>query len=368
MVHSLRHRLAASRHGFTLIELLVVIAIIAVLIGLLLPAVQKVREAANRMKCQNHLKQLALACHNYHSEAGRFPRGGQYNPVGAIDSAHPDFAAIPSSWNAAYRASRGSWIFTILPYVEQGNVYQPLAFYPGMPIMENAGGAWTSFPIPERYARRSGASVYDVASGLTGSAATNVFNTRPGSESRICNYVGNTGPHCAPTSCASASFLSNCQNTAWGLDGSFVDRTVNSSRLKGMFNWGGARVDIASVIDGTSNTLMIGETLPGENARVDEMLDQQGWVDAKTWVNLGYTSIPINHFTPEQNFGGNACTGNAFRNAGNYGTSTGFKSRHSGGANFAMADGSVRFLSEFINMEAYVYISGRNDGRVNKED
>src|SRR5262245_17739990 len=95
-----------KRRGFTLLELLVVIAIIAVLIGLLLPAVQKVREAASRMKCANQLRQLALACHNYHDAHGHLPPGG-----------------ITSLPNETPAYNQGGWTVYVLPYMEQENLF-----------------------------------------------------------------------------------------------------------------------------------------------------------------------------------------------------------------------------------------------------
>src|SRR5258707_858410 len=103
----------ATRRAFTLIELLVVIGIIAVLIGLLLPAVQKVREAANRMKCFNNLKQFALGCHMYNDDQGRLPPGCLFIPNG------------PHVWtDTDWESNKGSWILHLLPYLEQDALYR----------------------------------------------------------------------------------------------------------------------------------------------------------------------------------------------------------------------------------------------------
>ena len=243
----------------------------------------------------NNLKQIALATHNHHDAVGAFPRGGHYNPVDAL-TAQPYVGG--GTWGSSHtRPSRGSWLYHILPYIEQGNLYNysnggssPLSALIGIPIEPNFGGGWFSQPEPLRWARRSGSSMHDIASGMAAlTGQPNPFRANPvktyrcpsdgytppaGLEGLHCNYMGVYGPSCPFENCGPQfTFRGNCTNAAWGLTGVGNERTAtNSSAVLGMFNWGGITLRMGDVSDGTTNTLLVGETLVGQNNRAAEML------------------------------------------------------------------------------------------------
>src|SRR5262245_3368737 len=127
-----RFAMSKQRQGFTLIELLVVIAIIAVLISLLVPAVQKVREAAGNTKCKNNLKQLGLACMSYHDAQGLFPPGG---------------GRVGGGGGLSQTTDNGSWLVYLLPYVEQDNLLKQIDSAPG-PAGRRILNAYTAGVLP----------------------------------------------------------------------------------------------------------------------------------------------------------------------------------------------------------------------------
>jgi len=198
------------RRAFTLVELLVVIAIIGVLVALLLPAVQSARGAARRMSCQNNLKQLSLAMHNYHDTFGRLP---------------------PGQWNNFYTNDkpwiRGCWVQPILPYIEQKSLYDVYD------AARKTNGDWALL-CPYKDTKIKG--LYcpaDPSSPKTVTKDTNQVNGVATMQGLHTNYVVCSG------------------NTAYGKGGLL---------LSGMF-FTKSFVRLAEVIDGTSNTLMHGHRI-----------------------------------------------------------------------------------------------------------
>ncbi len=303
-----------DRLGFTLVELLVVIAIIGILIALLLPAVQAAREAARRSQCSNNLKQIALACHNYHDTHKVFPinHGDTGNSFG--------------------------WLAMILPYVEQSSLYDQIDFRVPITTPTNLEVART---IMSTYRCPSDVTPDQVSGG---------------------NQVWSNW--CYPLSCPSDSRNDIAVSSYKGIDGSGYDRTVAQSPVPhGMFDRrmglavsgpGGSiqtsnmAIRMRDVLDGTSNVLMAGENIAGFHA----------WPSWAAWHSPMTTLYPINH---PFNVWGDAATRIA---SGAHGWTAGFaaSSYHPGGAQFFLVDGSVQFLSENMDFTKYQQLAHPQDG------
>ncbi len=325
------------RRGFTLIELLVVIAIIATLIGLLLPAVQKVRESASRAKCQNNLKQLGLACLAYEATHRLLPPGG-----------------------SNFSDDQGSLHVHILPYMEQENLYREIRRFPNISRALAGGVLPRTFP----YARCPS----------DGDEPDNP---------RYCNYRGSMGPQCnaGPRDCNGDRFQPWCNGTSdypprpldpprlpgYGPSANHGD-TLDPADVRGLFARSGARIRVASVTDGMSNTLMIGELLPYLNYSYRISTTDAGWANSDGGSNPASTIVPINYFIDPSLHGQTQfvncavnCPQGPERCIWNWAVSWAVKSNHPGGTNFAFGDGSVRFLSQDIDHATYQYLGCRND-------
>jgi len=306
------------RTGFTLIELLVVIAIIAVLIALLLPAVQQAREAARRSQCKNNLKQLGLAAHNYHDTFNIFP-------------------CTPVYWGGV---DKGSHLVQILPYIDQAPIYMGINFGNTVAVDGQTASNGTLF-------RSMAIPVYicptDPMPTLWGDRAKSNYVMSMGNQ-----RMDSQGGAC-PTP------LGNDFGTGPAGHGN----GMTAQETSGILNRMGWSCRLRDITDGPSNTILFGEIRPNCG---DHTVN--GWLHYNApWVA---TTAPINY--PISCYNEPAVpNATACNNANIWNTSQGFKSKHTGGAHFVIADGAVRFISENINYRNYQRLGDRRDNEVVSE-
>jgi prepilin-type N-terminal cleavage/methylation domain-containing protein/prepilin-type processing-associated H-X9-DG protein len=323
---------SVRRHGFTLIELLIVIAIIAVLIGLLLPAVQKIRDAAGRIKCANNLKQMGLALHNYHDTEGSFPPALRSNEI------PPTYRSFNASVHVPGWHYYWSWMARLMPYYEQDNLYHVADAWARSGDV-NTQRNW----IPFNGRNPAQATVLQVwicpADSRTLQAAT--------AQGQLVAFTGYLG-------------VSGLRGDPSGGDRSGV---LSANQV----------VRLSEITDGTSNTLLVGERPPTSDLLFGWWfagggIDSSGSGDVvlgarDTRLETLLVSSRDPLLAPYKQCQGKMKVGLHPGQITNPCDQAHFWSLHAGGANFLMADGSVRFLSYQAD-DILPALATRNGGEV----
>ena len=357
--------------AFTLIELLCVIAIIAVLIGLLLPAVQKVREAAARLKCQNNFKQVGLGFHNFESAHGMFPRAGEH---------------LVTSNNTVFKTQDfHSPLTLILPYIEQENVYRQINL-----LQRHNEGTNNSAAVGNGF--KAVISIY-ICPVNPIRTATNDPQGFGYTDVAVLPYVEITAANAAATGLPAGRYDSAVsgapyplnyyqQYTTGSADVPTAKRfqmlpTASLVALGSSFVFqGGARM--ASISDGTSNSILVGEDT-GRHEGMDGITDQTGascppnnYLDPMT--NRGRAGHRWGEPDSSAGYSGAINSQKAiFGRAPNRPCHDSFNngewaSFHTGGANVLMADGSVRFMSESTSLRVIFAMGTRAGGETFSAD